>query len=121
MKGFFKKGDLIAVFLILTLCLALIAGKTASSAGRYALVYENGRVVYKIDLESRERLEISIAGGKLLKEKGRIRYISSDCPDKICEKTGWLEKVGDTAACVPNRSAVTVIGAQNTDFDVITY
>ena len=36
------------------------------------------------------------------------RVVSSPCPDKICVRMGWLSRVGEYAACIPNRVVVTV-------------
>ena len=38
----------------------------------------------------------------------RIRFLSSDCPDQICVKSGFLSRDGDTAICMPNRVSLTV-------------
>lgn len=42
---------------------------------------------------------------------GKIRVINASCPDKICEKTGFIGSAGQTIICVPNRITVTVVGS----------
>ncbi|MGE5552493.1 MAG: NusG domain II-containing protein [Betaproteobacteria bacterium] len=39
---------------------------------------------------------------------GRARVIASPCRDKICIRFGWLAKLHDLSACIPNRVLVTV-------------
>lgn len=41
-------------------------------------------------------------------KNGKIAFISSDCPDKICVNTGFIHKPGQSAACLPNRVLLTV-------------
>jgi hypothetical protein len=49
----------------------------------------------------------------LLLRDGKIRFSKSDCPDQVCVYTGFIEKNGQIAACVPAGVLVRVIG--NTD------
>lgn len=51
---------------------------------------------------------------------GKIRFVSSPCPNQICVHAGWLEKGGEFAACLPNRIAVELV-ANNTFFDAINF
>lgn len=39
---------------------------------------------------------------------GRVRMVSSDCPDKVCEKMGWIERPGQVIVCLPNRVILKV-------------
>ncbi|MGE5542463.1 MAG: NusG domain II-containing protein [Bacillota bacterium] len=39
---------------------------------------------------------------------GRVRMISSDCPDKVCVKTGWISQAGQVIVCLPNRVILKV-------------
>ena len=42
---------------------------------------------------------------------GAISFVDATCPDKICQRTGFLSRVGETAACLPRKTVVTVIAA----------
>ena len=35
-----------------------------------------------------------------------IAFITSDCPDHVCIKNGWLAREGEQAICLPNRVSV---------------
>ena len=39
-----------------------------------------------------------------------IRFVNVTCPDHICEKTGWVWQDGQSAVCMPNRTAVVIVG-----------
>jgi hypothetical protein len=41
-------------------------------------------------------------------KNGAIAFISSNCPDYICIRTGFIHLTGQTAACLPNRMLVTL-------------
>jgi hypothetical protein len=41
---------------------------------------------------------------------GAISIIESDCPDRVCVKTGYIQNNGQTAACIPNNTVIRVIG-----------
>lgn len=45
----------------------------------------------------------------------RARFVTSDCPDKVCVNTGWLTSPGQSAVCLPNRLSITIEGESNTD------
>lgn len=54
-------------------------------------------------------------------EAGRARVVDSPCDDRICLLAGWLERVGDTTACLPNGVVVTIAGRAGTRFDAINF
>lgn len=62
---------------------------------------------------------ITITGpvGKTVVEvKGkRVRVQDSDCRNKICVQTGWIEKSGQMSVCAPNRVIVQIKGQEGID------
>lgn len=56
----------------------------------------------------------------VLVENGRIRFEESNCPDKTCVKTGWLDKPGDSAVCLPGRFMIKIEGIKD-EVDGVTY
>lgn len=51
---------------------------------------------------------------------GRVRFVASPCRGKQCVHSGWLSRVGDFAACLPNRVSVTLLGDTAT-YDGVSY
>lgn len=43
---------------------------------------------------------------------GKIRIVNATCPDKLCEKTGFIGSPGQSIICVPNKITV-FIGGEN--------
>lgn len=109
-----KKTDLIFV-LVLGIIIASIWLWSNSHDNKQKLIAEiirNGHVIQKIDLNKVETSKnITLADGMKMTiqaEKGRIRVLHSDCPNKICVKTGWLTEPGDTAICIPFDTIVVI-------------
>ena len=51
--------------------------------------------------------------------KDGARFIENDCPNEICIKSGWVNKCGHTAACVPNKYAL-VIECEEVAYDAVS-
>lgn len=113
-----KKGDI-----ILILCIAIIAGlifivnnftSANNSDHLIAEVVRDGKLIKSIDLNEVKNPEyITFDEGirqVILVEKGRIRFLESDCRDKICVNGGWLTKPGEKAVCIPSKTTVTIVG-----------
>jgi hypothetical protein len=49
---------------------------------------------------------------------GGIAVKESDCPDGDCIKTGFINRAGAAAVCVPNKVTVTLSGSEKT-FDAV--
>lgn len=118
-----KRADAILILVALTISLCLILLRYTPSDTKTARVYENGKLTHVIDLSNTERVDIiEINGGALEVKDGTVRYVHSDCPDKLCEKFGRLAENGDTASCVPNKTVVTVTAEKSKDTaDIMTY
>ena len=43
-------------------------------------------------------------------EDGAISFAQSDCPDQVCIRMGPQNRVGQSAACLPNRVSLVIIG-----------
>lgn len=122
-----KKGDLILVAFILAIVAAGFAGfRLYSSTGgaNIAVIKQNNEIIRKINLDLVSKPEKLVVPGKynnvILIEKGRIRFEESDCPDGVCVNTGWLNRKGQTAVCLPNRVIIKIEGSSE-EIDGTTY
>ena len=41
---------------------------------------------------------------------GSISFSKSDCPDQVCIRMGPQSRVGQSAACLPNRVSILILG-----------
>lgn len=119
-----RYGDFIIFGLVAALAvgaLLLGMGSKLPAGGLTAEVYQDGRLVRAIQLgELTSPVDFELDGlyhDKLLAERGRIRFEWADCPDKTCVHTGWLTRAGQSAACLPNRVLVKLVG--DADEDVV--
>ncbi|GHV05811.1 hypothetical protein FACS1894217_03330 [Clostridia bacterium] len=48
-------------------------------------------------------------------QNGKIAFVYSDCPDKVCIHSGFLGTPGQAAACLPNRVSIKIRGADGVD------
>ena len=78
------------------------------AGGETVLVYQDGTLLYRLDLRSDQTLTISGPAGEaaLTASGGEIFVSHADCPDQICVKHGPLKKTGGPIVCLPNRLTV---------------
>ncbi|GAE00834.1 membrane associated protein [Clostridium botulinum B str. Osaka05] len=129
-----KKGDKIVIY-ILSILLALSVISIiffkffVKSENAVAVIKQNGKIIEKVDLSKvKEKKELKInyndkdhKGYNIIEiNKGSIRFIDADCPDKICIKSGVLKKPGETAACLPHKLIIT-IEKNDKEVDEVSY
>ncbi len=129
-----KKGDIILLLVIViamfsaiffgkenAVSLSNVNGIKADNIGITAIIKRNDKVIRKINLTSLDKREvINISGlhkATIAAEKNRICFLESDCPDKVCVKTGWLSHPGDIAVCLPNKIIIKLEQDKNQNVD----
>ena len=96
-----------------------------SYTGTYAEITVDGKLYKKILLsEHRGVEEIDVKteyGYNVIDIKDdSIGIIDADCKDKICIKSGFISKKGESLVCLPHKLMVEVKGNDNqNDVDVI--
>lgn len=112
-KPLFKKSEtlILVLFSLILICLMLIPRFLPSSEQAVAVVTYNGNTVAEIPLERSGTYTIEgDLTATLVVENGKIRFVDSQCPDRICEAFGWIGNPGESAICAPARLAVQIIG-----------
>ena len=114
MKPFFSRWDFLLIALVVLGCSLAILWPKGENETPIAQVTVDGILVHSVDLSRVTKaydLPLDTSPSVVLRvEPGRICYLEADCPDHLCVHTGWLEQAGDTAACLPSRTLVTVSG-----------
>ena len=103
----------IAFVLLLALGTFLILGRQGAGSGRRGEIILGGEVVCEIDLDTSPDREIELGGEypcTIAVRDGEIGFVRSTCPNGDCVRSGMLKAPGDTAACLPDRAVVRVIG-----------
>ncbi len=84
-----------------------------------AVIVADGKIHSEIVLANSTNQAVTVNGVTIKIEGKTVMVENSNCPDKICVKTGKLTKSGQSTACVPNRVTVFITG--KSDIDIITY
>ena len=121
-KTFFRWGDGVIYFVLVTLCAVLfLLPVLQQNRPLTAVITVGGETVETIDLSAVEApYTVQYAGCTISVEKGAIGFTHAACPDRLCVKTGMLRHAGSAAACVPNRVVVS-LRAQTEAFDGVAY
>lgn len=124
LRRWWGPGDVLLVCGVVALSLFLIwQGFAGAAAGdRKAVVSVNGKQVREIPLgEGRQELVVKGYQGesRLEVDGGRVRMVDSACPDKLCVRTGWISRPGESIVCLPNRVVIEVVG-ETEGPDVVT-
>ena len=111
LEPLFKKKDLIVISLLLiAAALFYVVPKMTRSDGSKAVVIYDGNEIMRIPLDQDG---IYTAEGDLKAtfevKEGKIRFIHSLCPDKLCEGFGWISLKGETAVCMPAKLALIIV------------
>lgn len=94
--------------------------QTFRPAGGMAEVRYDGQLAARIPLDRDQVFVLTEDPTVRLEVKGgKIRFIDASCPDKICEEAGYLFRTGDTAACLPRKTVVTVTEGEEREADLI--
>lgn len=117
-----KPADGIVIALALALLAGLWIGLGSSERGWVVAVTRASGSDFEVPAWTQQELRIDGPLGitRIEIDNGRARVVASPCEQKICILAGWLEHTGETAACVPNRVAISLLAADNR-FDAVNF
>lgn len=110
----FKPTDIIIVIAALAVFVpALIFRGASAKSGSNAAVFHNGEQTALLPLDKDGVYPFEEYGVTVEIKDGKVRISDSDCPDKICEKTGFITSPIQAIVCLPNRISVRIIDEKN--------
>ncbi len=115
-------GDLVVAAVVLIVAVVLGALVFWPRQAGQSAVLQTPAGEQRLPLSEDARYEAAGNEGMVLTIEvadGRVRVLSSDCPDQVCVHTGWLSRDGDTAACVPAGVSVRVEGGEESPVDAV--
>ncbi|GAA5784076.1 hypothetical protein GCM10007860_19470 [Chitiniphilus shinanonensis] len=85
-------------------------------------VYSNGRIYAEIDLAAHRRLDVPGPLGitRVEIDRGRARVAADPGPRQYCVQSGWLARAGESAICLPNHTAIALVGRTDA-YDALGY
>ena len=124
-----KKGDLIIIIILAVAVVSWLGIEKMSESKdeRQIVIETNGDFYKSTPMEKgmkQQEIHIELENGNhidiLIDENGA--YVKDViCPDKVCQKTGVVSKVGQSIVCLPNRVVVYVEGKTESDVDDISF
>lgn len=124
-----KKGDRIIILILAAAVLSwFAASKLVEPEDERQVVIETNGSVYKtipvshgmklqdirIELENGNYIDI------VVDENGA--YVKDvKCPDRICQKTGLVNRVGQSIVCLPNKVVIYIEGKTESEVDDVSF
>ena len=115
-----KKFDIVIIIVLLLLSFIpygaiMIFNSNGNSNGVYAKITVNGEEykIVRLDTHSGvEKFNVKTSKGynTIKVEDEKIAIIDADCNDKVCERVGYIYKVGQTAVCLPHKLIIEITG-----------
>lgn len=102
-----KFFDIVVILIILITTVYFMKPNNSTRKSAF-LIIENKR--YPLNLEQQMIIDLKKYGKNMkleIKDK-KVRFIESDCNDKICISMGYVKNCGDSAICVPNKTAIII-------------
>ncbi len=106
-----KIGDIITIIVVLAVGFSPLLMRRSGRATSYS-IYVSGKKITTIPARGDTVFSVNGAMGKMIiqMKNGKIRVIHSNCPEKICIRTGFIYKTGQSIACVPNKLIIVAEG-----------
>ena len=115
-RAFGRRKDVILALTVLLICGIWFVWRSQNSrsANSAAQIYLDGALIDTIVLKETDHYRIDLMPDyqvpvSFLVQNGAIAFTDVTCPDHLCERTGYLSRVGEIAACMPNRTVVQII------------
>lgn len=118
------RGDALAILLAAALVGALYARHWQPPVGASAVEVRSGDQPaqrYALTENRVIRVQGHIGESVLELRDGRARFRAGPCRNQVCVHSGWLRHSGDTAACLPNRVSIRLIGGGEERVDGVSY
>jgi len=117
-----SKYDFFIIFIVLVLCAVVIFFMNRKdNDNTFAQISYDGTIVKTIDLSSAQDEIFTLKDNPKVHfqiKNSQIRFIQTECPDKLCENIGYISKANETAICLPNKVTLKII-SKSSNVDII--
>jgi len=111
-RSLIKRTDILIIAAILAVAAGLLIYRRVAAERGGDIVCElfvDNTLQSVIDLSKDGEIKVPGRNVILTVRNHAIAFTQSDCPDKICIKTGYISQPGQTAVCLPNRVAIKIV------------
>ncbi|OSB10169.1 hypothetical protein B2H97_09370 [Paraclostridium bifermentans] len=118
-----KKNDfflILSVLIIIGVWISFSFFKNQDK-GEKIVIYLDNKVYKEIPIDATEDINIKTDSGfnKIkIHDKG-VEVVDASCPDKVCVKTGFIDKSNKNIVCIPNKVSIKIISNEKNDIDTI--
>ena len=106
-----KPFEAVIIGIILLGSIAAVVIMNRSGSGSRTAVIRCGDVRHELSLGKDGEFRFDGIDAEFEVKNGKICLTNASCPDKLCEKTGYIGSSGQSIICVPNKITVTVVGS----------
>lgn len=118
-----KVLDFLAVFIAISVS-ALIAFQVygnQSGTPQVSIKGDSGEWLFPLNSNRTIEIEGPFGTTVVVIEDGSVRVSSSPCREKICVKSGPVNRPGRWIACLPNRVIIAITGSSEQELDGLTF
>ena len=108
-----KTIPIILILSVVLSCVVWIWMQHTAPEGKTAEIRISGKIVNILDLSKDTKLTIegkNVIVLNIVVSNGKIRVLSSKCPDKICVNQGWVSYEGTAIVCLPAETVIEITG-----------
>ena len=88
-------------------------------ASYHARIVINGHTAEYVDLSDDRFIYLEyLPNVRFQVRDGAIAFIKSDCPDQICVHSGFINRPGQMAVCLPNRCSISVFSTAPNEYHI---
>lgn len=125
----FKKGDILILAITLLALISYFGIKLIykDNENKVIVITVDGKEYEKIfmkDIIEERHIHIDLSKGKFIDiniNKDGVYVNDVVCPDRLCVKTGTINKAGLSIVCLPNKVQIYIEGSGKTDVDSVSY
>lgn len=122
-RKFIKKSDVIFIIALVLLSAVLFLLLNSRKGGELvAVISYDGEKVMEINLQTAQDEVFTLEQNPKVSfeiKDGKIAFVNVDCPDKLCEKSGFLSRPNETSICLPNKTTLTIKSNGNEEIDIM--
>ncbi|WP_250673112.1 NusG domain II-containing protein [Paraclostridium ghonii] len=89
--------------------------------GEKIIIYLDNKVYKEVSIDDTEEIIIKTDSGfnKIKIHDRGVEVIDASCPDKVCVKTGFIDKSNKNIVCIPNKVSIKIMSNEKNDIDTI--
>jgi hypothetical protein len=117
----FKWSDIVFTVAVAAVSLVVWAVLDTAPVGERLVVTLDGKVIATLPLDRDADFTVQGEYTNVIRIKdGKAFMLDTDCPNKICQKEGSIEKTGQSIICAPNKMTASIEGGGEGDVDAVT-